>query len=186
MKKYDMRICKCGRIHMTPSAKIEHALEANKDFVLICAGCGTATIIGGDIEPDLFDPDKDCYMMYSRDFSSYESKSILVTDFDKTDESKGINEILYSHGIKVPMITGEYATDYFNGIFSDRWYPDFYKIERKDITIEEIMKFIDNYRRDRRTVNMNRFIQETPEEMLEEISHYWINGLNWQGTKWAR
>lgn len=184
MNKYDMRICKCGRIHMIPNEKIEKALEKNKNLLLICAGCGAATLIGADIEPDWFELDKDCYMMYSMEFSSYESKSILVTDFETTDGSKGIEEIVYSHGIKVPMMTGQYATDYFNGKFSDRWYPDFYKIERRDITVEEIMKFIADYRRDRRTVNMERFIRETQEDMLEEISHYWIEGLNWKGTKW--
>lgn len=188
MKKYDMRICKCGRIHMIPNEKIENALENNKNLLLICAGCGAATLIGGDlgldIEPDWFEPDKKCYMMYSREFSSYKSKSILATDFEKTDESKGIEEIVYSHGIKVPMMTGQYATDYFNGIFSDRWYPDFYKIERRDITVEEIMKFIDDYRHDRTTVNMDWFMCQTPEDMLKEISCYMIEGFNWKGTKW--
>ena len=82
------------------------------------------------------------------------------------------------------MMTGMYATDYNNGRFSDRWYPDFYKIQRSDITVKEIMDFIDKYTNDRTTVNMNRFISETPEDMLEEISHYMIDGFNWKGTKW--
>lgn len=127
---------------------------------------------------------KECYMMYSGDFSAYENKSITVSDFESTENHKGIEEIIYSHGIKVPMMTGQYATDYYNGRFSDRWYPDFYKIQRNDITVKEIMDFIDEYTNDRTTVNMNRFIHETPEDILEEISHYSVDGFNWKGTKW--
>lgn len=184
-KKYDMRICKCGRIHMVNEDKLEKALENNKNLLLICGGCGDATLIGANVEPDWNDPDKDCYMMYSCEFSSYEDKSITTADFESTEHHKGIEEIVYSHGIKVPMMTGMYATDYNNGRFSDRWYPDFYKIQRSDITVKEILDFIDEYTNDRTTVNMNRFINETPEDMLEEISQYTINGFNWKGTKWG-
>lgn len=183
-RKYDMRICKCGRIHMVDNNKLDKALENNKNLLLICGGCGAATLIGADIEPDWNEPDKKCYMMYSGDLSSYEDKSITDADFESTEHHKGIDEIIYSHGIKVPMMTGQYATDYYNGIFSDRWYPDFYKIQRKDVTVNEVMDFIDEYNHDRTTVNMKRFIHETPEDMLEEISHYMIDGFNWKGTKW--
>ena len=182
-RKYDMRICKCGRIHMVPNEKVEKALEDNKNLLLICAGCGAATLIGADIRPDWYEPDKDCYMMYASDFSNYQDVSIHASDFYKTENSKGIEEIYYSHGLKVPMMTGQYATDYFNGRFSDRWYPDFYKIQIKDITVEEIMQFIDEYKHDRTTVNMNWFIQQTPEDMLNEISCYMIDGFDWSGTK---
>ena len=125
-------------------------------------------------------------MMYSGVFSDYEDKSISVSDFESTDTHKGIFEIIYSHGLKVPMMTGQNATDYFNGRFSDRWYPDFYKIRRSDVTVKEIMDFIKKYEHDRCTVNMNRFILQTPVDMLEEISHYAIDGLNWIGTEWNR
>lgn len=182
--KYDMRICKCGRIHMVPNEKVNRALKNNKNLLLICGSCGAARLIGADIEPDWNDPEKDCYIMYSGDFSSYKDETISISDFETTESKKGIEEILYSHGIKVPMMTGRYATDYSNGKFSDRWYPDFYKIQRKDVTVKEIMEFIDEYSHDRTTVNMRCFINETPEDMLEEISHYIIDGLNWKGTKW--
>ena len=168
---------------MIPTEKIEKALEDNKNLLLICAGCGTATLIGADIQPDWIEPDKDCYMMYASDFSSYQDASIGISAFNTTEELKGIEEIYYSHGLKVPMLTGQFATDYFNGRFSDRWYPDFYKIQRKDITVKEIMKFIDEYKHDRTTVNMDWFIQQTPEDMLFEISCYMIDGFNWSGTK---
>jgi len=184
MKKYDMRICKCGRIHMIPNDRLDKALENNKNLLLICGGCGAATLIGADIEPDWDEHNKDCYMMYSGDFSSHKDTTISVSDFESTASKKGIEEIIYSHGLKVPMMTGQYATDYFNGRFSDRWYPDFCKIQRSDVTVNEIMNFIDEYTHDRTTVNMRRFIRETPEDMLAEISQYLIDGLDWKGTKW--
>lgn len=182
--KYDMRICKCGRIHMTQNSKLEKALENNKDLLLICGGCGRAILIGADIEPDWNEPGKDCYCMYSLDFSSSKDTTISKSDFESTEFKKGIEEIIYSQGIKVPMMTGQYASDCFDGRFSDRWYPDFYKIQRKDVTVNEIMSFIDDYNRDRTTVNMIRFIQDTPKDMLEVISQYNIVGFNWKGTKY--
>ena len=51
--KYDIRICKCGRIHAIPNERIEKALDADKNFLLICAACGNATLIGANISPDM-------------------------------------------------------------------------------------------------------------------------------------
>lgn len=182
--KYDMRICKCGRIHMVDNSVLMKALNNNKNLLLICAGCGNATLIGADIEKNLFDENKTSYMMYACDFSEYENASITVSDFTPTEKHKGIEEIVYSHGYRVPMMSGMYATDYSFGMFSDRWYPDFYKIQRSDITVKEIMEFIDEYTHDRTTVNMSRFIRETPDDVLDEISRFMIEGLNFYGTKW--
>ena len=184
MSKYNMRICKCGRIHMIDNDKLDKALENNKDILLMCGHCGIATIIGADIEPDYLEPSKNCYMMYSMDFSVYDDKSITPDCFTENEEHKAIQEIVYSHGIKVPMMTGGYATMYSCGKFADTWYPDFYHIQRADVTVKEIMEFIDKYNKDRHTVNMDRFIAETPDDMLEEISHYLVDGLNWKGTKY--
>ena len=52
-RKYDMRICRCGRIHMIENKEIDKALEENKNLLLICGGCGQAILIGADIEPCL-------------------------------------------------------------------------------------------------------------------------------------
>lgn len=185
-RKYDIRVCKCGRIHAIPEKKIIKTLETDKNFLLICAACGDAMLIGANIIPSWDDSSKDCYEMYSGDFSPYEDKVINENTFDGNKKEKAIGEILYSHGFKVPMETGEYATDYFDGKFSSRWYPDFYKIQRNDITVKEIMDFIDKYTHDRTTVNMSRFISETPDDVLKELSYYWIEGLNWEGTKYEK
>lgn len=117
---YDVRTCKCGRIHMIPKEKINKVLEKDKNLLVICAGCGAITIIGANIENDWDEPDKTCYMMYSAEFSPYGNKSIFVSDFETTENEKGIEEIFYSHGIKVPMMTGYCATNYFDGNFYDR------------------------------------------------------------------
>ena len=186
MRKYDMKICSCGRIHMINMEKIDNACEVNKNLLLICAGCGRAVLIGADIEPDWEEPDKECYEMYTRDFSRYSDSVINSCAFEESEGKKAIDEIIYSHGYKVPMKTGQYATDYFRGRFSDRWYPDFYKIQRENITVPEIMDFIEEYTHDRTTVDMQRFIYQTPEDVVEEISHYWIEGLDWTGTKWEQ
>lgn len=180
--KYDMRICKCGRIHMIERERIEKSITDNKDLLLVCGGCGTATLIGADIEPNWSDPEKDCYTMYSNNFSK--DRFITNSDFCDAEDHKAISEIFYSQGIRVPMMTGQYATDYYDGKFSDRWYPDFYKIQRKGITVDEIMLFINEYTQNRTTVNMTTFIRNTPDEMLKEISQYYIKGFNWRGTKY--
>lgn len=180
-RKYDMRICKCGRIHMIENNVIEKALQNNKNILLICAGCGNATLIGADSILD--GSGKTEYMMYSCEFARYKDRTIEISDFEPSEHDKGIYKIIYSQGYRVPMMTGMYATDYCNGKFSDRWHPDFYEIQKRDITVEEIMKFIKKYNHDRTMVNIRRFINETPQEILKEISHYYIESFNWRGTK---
>lgn len=181
MRKHEIKICKCGRIHAIKNEKLNTVFKENKNLLLICGGCGLASLIGADTEPDYIHPEKEVYMMYTSDFSTTD-EIIDVSSFESDDHKKGIYEIFYSQGYKVPMMTGMYATDYFCGHFSDRWYPDFYHIQRKDITVKEIMEFIEKYNHDRTTVNMQRFINETPNEILEDVSCYLIDGFNWKDT----
>lgn len=187
-RKFDMRICKCGRIHMVPIEKVDNALKADKELLLICAGCGKGTIIGADIEPNWFDDDSNdlVYNMYSRDFSPHLSIDISKINFEDCLLGKPFSEIFYSHGIQVPMMTGMYAGHYDNGKFSDEWYPDFWKIEREDVTVKEIMEFIDEWRQERITVNMNRLLHENDDAILEELSHYYIPAFDWKGTKFEK
>lgn len=185
-RKYNMNICNCGRIHMIENEKLDKALKNNKNLLVICGGCGHAFLLGADIVHDWLDPDPDStvYMMYSRTFSPYKDATVITDNFKTSEEYKGIEEIIYSHGLKVPMMTGSYARNYTNGIFYDIYCPDFYKIRKKDITVNEIMSFIDEFNERRQTVNMNIFINETPEDMLKEISSYYIEGFDWSGTKY--
>lgn len=178
-KKYDIRFCKCGRIHAIDNAVLDKALKNNKNLLLICGGCGAATLIGADV-------DAEGYMMYSADFSPYENTSIIPADFENSDTRKGIEEIFYSLGYKVPMMTEEYATMCFSGYFVDTTCPDFSEIQKTNITTEEIMNFIDEHNRNKIAVNMSRFIRETPDDVLEAVSSYLMRGFDWVGTKYEK
>lgn len=48
------------------------------------------------------------------------------------------------------------------------------------------MEFINEYRHKRTTINMPRFIDETPDEILEELSNCFIPAFNWKGTKFEK
>lgn len=181
--KYDVRICSCGRIHVVDSEKAYKALEENSDTILICAGCGSATLFGADIVPDYDDIEKEVYELYSRSFSNDKSTEI-TEDIFKDGSNKKVKSILYSQGIKVPMKNGEYASSYFDGKFSSLTYPDLYKIDRDDITAKEVREFISDFNRNRTTVDMERFIDETPDDVLESVSKYFISGFDWTGTKY--
>lgn len=187
-RKYDMRICSCGRIHMIPVEKVNNAIQTNKNLGVICGGCGSILAIGADACPDWDDPNKTCYEMYSFDVNLNDvHNTIDITPEAFTDgilSMKPFSEILYSLGLKVPMMTGEYARSYFGDTFCDMWYPDWYKVERYDVTVEDFKKFIAEFKENQKTVNMARFIQETPEDMLEVISQYRIKAFDWKGTKY--
>lgn len=187
MNKYDMRICRCGKIHMIPSDKIDDAIKQDKDFMFICADCGSAMVIGADKEWDEYEPDKECYMMYSGYFAPYYSESITEDDFKGTKNKKVISEIYYSHGIKVPMMNGFYATRYYDGKFyDDRVIFNIYEIDRPNVTAKEVQDFLEKDRHDSSTVDMKTFIRQNEDEVLEEISHYLIRGFDWKGTKYER
>ena len=183
MRKYDMRICKCGKIHMIPFDKIQNAIENDKNFMFICADCGDAKIIGANKEYDEYESNKDCYMMYAGEFSPYKSEYITADSFKGTNDTKAISEICYSYGIKVPMMNGYYATEYHNGILYDgRSIANLYEIDRPNVTAKEVQEFLKKARDDARTVNMTRFINETREDILQEISQHYIKGFNWKST----
>lgn len=62
---------------------------------------------------------------------SEKSESITEDIFKGTENKKAISEIYYSHGIKVPMMNGYYATEYHHGIFYDGMViANLYEIDR--------------------------------------------------------
>lgn len=191
--KYEIRICKCGTIHFIPDEKIQKALEENKDLLWICGSCGQATRIGADKVPNIYDlgPDSPEYVyeMYSMNINPNEMKdsiSINWKDFMMRGDKKPLSEIFYNVGIKVPMQTGYTAKCYnhANQYFMDIWYPDWYKIERKDITKEEILEFIEQHKKDCMKVNMNLFIRQTPKQYLEILAQTWMPEFDWTGTEY--
>lgn len=181
--KYEVRVCICGRIHVFSHEKIENAIYNDKELLLICGGCGAGTIIGADYRPDgAYGLDEPCYDMYSFTLD----KTYSITSDFKTPDGHEISEIFFDEGIKVPMMTGEYAGQYtpFAG-FSDIWFPDMYKIEAPETTMEDVAEFIAKYRKDRKTVNMNRLINENNNpEILKAISSRLIEGLDWTDTEY--
>ncbi len=190
MSKYNVKFCSCGRIHMVPYEKLEPILEKDKNLLLICAGCGAAMLVGADIESNIYSENDDnsmCYNMYTYDYNMNKDKYITLEDFNGTKEFKGIEEIFYSHGIKVPMLTGNYSNCYNDGYFYDTTNVDTEEIEHKiSITKEEILKIIKEHNYKSNTVDMRRFINENEEDDLKSISGYALSNLIWDGTKYDR
>lgn len=181
--KYEVRVCNCGRIHVFSHEKIENAIYNNKELLLICGGCGSGTIIGADyLQEGAYGSDEPCYDMYSFTLD----KTCSITSDFKVPDGHEISEIFIDKGIKVPMMTGEYAGQYTHFVgFSDIWFPDLYKIEAPDTTMKDVAEFIAKYRKDRKTVNMNRLINENNNpEILKAISSRLIEGLDWTDTKY--
>ena len=181
---YSVRFCRCGRIHAIDTARVDKALENDKDLLLICGGCGVATLIGGDTVANCDGKGNNGYLMYATTFSHNSDASIGTASFESEEGCKGIEEIVYSHGIRVPMKTGEYANSYHAGRFYDSSCPELWKIQRRNVTAAEVIAFVDEYQAKSRIVNMEQFIHETPEELLNAISAYAADGLDWSGTKW--
>lgn len=175
--KYSMYICSCGRVHMIPNEKIEEAIVQEKVLVYICGGCGAIRIIGADESVD-------GYSMFSYRINYDYDNPISLEDIFVREKCKPYTEILYSPGIRVPMKTGMCARSYNSDHFCDTWHPDWSKIEWRGITTKKFLEFINKYKRDQVTVDMDRFIRETPDEYLDDISKYCITAFDWNGTRW--
>lgn len=192
MKKYNIEICGCGKIHAIPETVIKETVlsgeENNKDIALVCGGCGKIKIIGANYVPDCYGDSEEAQYIY--DCYDYEFAH-LTDEFAPLKAelfNKKATEIYYDKGYRVPMMTGEYANGYFThgGGFEDMTYPDFYVLDRVDITIPEVRKWLEEYRKNRKTVNMDRFIEETPDDVLESVSCYYIEQFDWTGTKYEK
>lgn len=189
-RKYDVRICGCGRIHFVLNKDIDDAIESDRELWLVCGGCGKTTRIGADIEHDWLsdDPEKMIYNMYSFEHGAHKDYELTVESFAATDNHKGIYKVLRSVGERPVMMTGMHANgfDHFSDYFQDNWYPDFWKIERSDITKEEIFQFIEQWKKDHVTVNMRLLLRTLDDDKLEALSCYHIKGLDWVGTKYEK
>lgn len=177
--KYDIKICKCGRIHAIPNDTIQKALEKDKGVLLICARCGSANVIAADKE--IAPNGKECYMMRYSSFSPYDS----ITFGQEVFGQEKLDTILYDHGYGVPMETGNYASAYDCRIFRD---DSLYNLEpllfEKNITKKIVSDFIADHNKKACTVDMNRMINEIPDDVLSDLSKFWIDGFKWKGTKY--
>ena len=122
--------------------------------------------------------------MYQQDV---EKETYWTADaFNTAENRKAFTEIMYSPGKKVMMMTGYYAKAYNNGEFEDIWYPDFWKLEKPDLTIPEVMDFIKENRTNRKLVNMNALLRDFTEEEVKYLhSSYHIKGMDWSKTKYG-
>lgn len=190
MNRKDIRICSCGRIHFIDSWIIDEALEQNKNTLVICGGCGRTYVIGADIEPDWYEPDKMYYNMYTSTLFPNGSEDPYIFDqkFFETVEGKfkGFHKVIIDPGKRVMMDTGYYATsyDHGSGTFYDMQYPDFIWNIKKTDGLEDILSSIGKFQRDMKSVNMNWLLRSLTDEEAEQLSHYGVKGLNWKGTKW--
>ena len=179
-----VRICSCGRIHFYDEKHVDDAITANKEVLFICGGCGRATRIGADDWTGYYNDNEPCYAMYQQDV---EKEAVWTADaFNPAENKKAFAEILYSPGKKVMMKTGYYAKAYSNGYFEDIWYPDFWKLEKPNLTIPEVMEFINENRTKRKQVNMNSLLRELTEEEAKCLYRScYIEGLDWSETKYG-
>lgn len=182
----EIRICKCGRIHIFDEAKIDKALNEDKEFMLVCGSCGVAYRIGADREDgEMFgDPGKTYFNMYTIDVRDKTS----ITEASFTDgDHKPFAEIFYDEGISVPMMSGMSANDYGPHGFADNWFPDFLnELDRRDITVEEIREMREKWRKDRITVNMGWFIRQIGGDTATLLAKARIRGLDFTGTEYEK
>jgi len=170
MSKYTkLHFCSCGTVHELDDEVISQAIMERKDVLYICARCGNAVLFGGDIVHDFDNPGTKCIDFYAKNYSMYKDAIITADTF----KEENIYKIIYSRGHKIPMMTGNYANSQSGGVFSDTVYPDFYKIQRKDVTVEEIMHFINEFNINRHKINMNRLINENSKEFVDIFKGYY-------------
>ena len=186
-ERKEIRICKCGHIHIFDQSKIDKALNEDKEFVLVCGNCGVAYRIGADREDGaLFgEPGKTYFNMYTMDIR--DKTSITKNSFDDNADHKPFAEIFYNAGISVPMMSGMSATHYGPNGFADNWFPDFLnELDRKDVTVEEIREMREKWRKDHTTVNINWFARQIDEQTGKLLANAYIKGLDFTGTKYEK
>ncbi len=183
--KNELKICSCGRVHLIPFEKREKAIAAGKELLFICGGCGHIIAMGATEGFDYNEPDRPVYDLYSRDHNC-ENLSVTADSFNNDKADLNISEIYYSKGIRVPMMTGEYAQQYSCDHFSDMLYIDLYELQgaiHEGKTVEQVYK---EYGEKRRKVDMDRLISENSDEVLAELSQWYIRAFDWTGTKYTK
>lgn len=155
--KYDVRFCRCGRVHFIDYEKLCQVCDdQGKEVIHICNNCGAAFRRG--LEEYL-----DGKAWYAAD----------VIDAEITDTSK-IGWIIASQGERIHMKTGGQATDEVGGTFIDWETP-----KPKDVSEREWEVM-------RRTVDTQATINFIGnKEKLKALSGYLVD-IDWSGTKYER
>ena len=190
--KYYMTVCKCGRIHMFDCNKVMTSIFDDKDILLVCKNCCTRTLIGASKKFNDVDK-KFVYGVYTYDEEdishnldeitkdTFDTITCSSTNTDTITYQKGISEIIFSDGIKVPMKTGNYADEFVCGYFFDNTGLSFYEVMKDSMSTKDMIEREEEWKTNSGTVDMERFIKETPEPYLTEISQSGIPAFHWEG-----
>lgn len=188
MKKLEVRICKCGRIHFYSSELLDKLLEEEKELVLVCSRCGHTIHIGADVESAMFfdedaDPEDIAYNMYAY---SLENEEFDAKNFDKEamkkEGKRTIGKIIIDEGIGVMMDTGYMADYYGSNGFAD--YGSNFDRMKKYKSLSELESDLDDYDKQRHQVCMKALLRNLTDDQAETLSCYFIKNLNWSETKY--
>lgn len=165
--RYDLRICKCGRVHFIPSEKIDNAIKNSKEIVLICPGCGTILHIGADVQEDPY-VGGECYMMYSYD---QKDGTITSANFDPAFNGRVIDEIIVDEGERVYMKTCRPADHYSFGKFYD-WGSDFPDIrDYANKPAADLIRDMDKFNRTREIIDIDMTLKFMSKEHSDYMNH---------------
>lgn len=161
MKKYNVRFCQCGRVHFIEQEKVDTAIEKEKQVLIICNNCGNSYVVGADKAQD--ENGETCYMMYL-----YDMRDTEINNMSKIDN------IVFTAGEHIRMMTGGEATFYGNNTFID-WETE----KPENITKERWQEL-------QKTVHVEHTINWIRDDnKLEQMSHY-CTGIDWKGTKYEQ
>ena len=166
-KDINVEVCKCGTIHVIQPEKFHTAIGSGSNYLKVCRNCGATTVIG------IFEDDDGSETFYDVELPD-DRCSITLDDFDLTNGKKPFSEIYFSHGYKIPMMSGGYATCFQNNSFQDTSSTTTYKDESLTVKLDALSKCVD----------MDRLIKEIPDEILYALSKLRISGINWANTKY--
>ena len=165
-------ICRCGRIHRVLSEDVEKVAGKRKKILLVCTHCNGQYILDAQKTED-------------GNFL-YKSSRLPLTPPNQrkmSDTARYYAEVKYSRGYRVPMESGYYATWYNGSYFQTdktysldliKWYMSCY-----NYTLDEAYEKL---KKDSCIVDMCKFLNETPKDVLEDISKYNIKAFDWTGT----
>lgn len=175
--RFGLWICDCGKIHVFPMEKVDTAVNTDKKLVVVCNGCGTATIIGTLPYEQITETKSECYKGI---FSCVIDPPFSVSEEMVVPKWGKVSEIIFNKGFSVPMKSGGYATFYHPSMgFDDNKCPSIIDLQDS--------KTINDYLQNRFVVDMERFIEENSQhsEILAELALQNIPGLNWSNTPYA-
>ena len=182
----ELRICKCGCIHILDAKPIEEALEKHKEILLICGNCGTAFRVGTDATAEACADEGP--NLYERIIMR---KATIITEDSFADRpaerTKPFDKIYHNKGYRVPMMTGQMATRFDGRLFVDDNAPDFLKdIDRPGATVNGLREEYDQWKTDRVTVDMCALVNELGEENAQWIATQRVPGLDFSKTEYAK